>query len=37
MIHKITPVKDSDFWLKRLDTPLTEPTNQNSIIVLKSY
>ena len=35
MIHKITPSVDHNQWLKRLDTPLNEPTNQNSIKVPK--
>ena len=30
MIHKITPSKDYNNWLKRLDTQLNEPTNPNS-------
>ena len=29
-IHKITPTVDYNFWLKRLDTQLIEPTNYNS-------
>ena len=33
MIHKITP--SVDYWLKRLETELNEPTNQNSIEVPK--
>ncbi len=35
MIHKITYSVDYNLWLKRLDTPLIEPTNQNSIKVPK--
>ena len=27
--HKITPFVDYNKWLKRLDTQLNEPTNQN--------
>ncbi len=34
MIHKIAPSEDYNQWLKRLDTQLTEATNQNSIKVL---
>ena len=29
MIHKITPSVDYKLWLKRLDTQLDEPNNQN--------
>ena len=32
MIYKITPSIDHNQWLKRLDTQLNEPTNENSII-----
>ena len=32
--HKNTPIVDN-YWLKRLDTQLNEPTMKNSIIVLK--
>ena len=32
---KITPSVDHNKWLKRLDTQLNEPTNQNSIIIQK--
>ena len=35
MIHKITPSLDYNKGLKRLDAQLNEPTNQNSIKVLK--
>ena len=35
MIHKITPALDNSLLLKRLDTQLYEPTNQNSIKVPK--
>ena len=35
MIHKITPTVDYNLWLKRLDTQLNEPSNQNSINVPK--
>ena len=31
MIHKITPSADLKKWLKRLNTQLIEPPNQNSI------
>ena len=30
MIHKITPSVDYNYWLKRLNTQLNKPTNQNS-------
>ena len=30
MIHKITPYVDYNYRLKRLNTQLNEPTNQNS-------
>ena len=30
MINKITPSIDHNQWLKRLDTQLNKPTNQNS-------
>ena len=33
---KITPSVDHNKWLKRLDTQLNEPTNQNSRKVPKS-
>ena len=32
LIHKIKPSVNYNQWLKRLDTQLNEPTNQNSII-----
>ena len=32
---KITPSVDINSWLKRLDTHLNEPTNLNTIKVLK--
>ena len=32
MIHKIIPSRDYNQWLKRLDTQLYEPTNQNSFL-----
>ena len=35
MIHKITTSVDYNWWLKRLDTQLDKPSNQNSIKVLK--
>ena len=35
MIHKITPSVDYNQFLKLLDTQLNEPTNQNSMKVLK--
>ncbi len=35
MIHTITSAVDYDQWLKRLDTQLNLPTNQNSTKVLK--
>ena len=35
MIHKITLSVDFNLWLKRLDTKLSKPTNQNSIKVPK--
>ena len=35
MIHKITTSVDYNKWLKRLDTQLNQPTNQNSIKVPK--
>ena len=28
MIHKITPTKNYNYWLKLLDTQLYEPTNE---------
>ena len=31
IMHKITPSVDYNKWLKRKDTQLIEPTNQNSI------
>ena len=31
MMDKITPSVDYNKWLKRKDTQLIEPTNQNSI------
>ena len=30
-MHKIIPSLDYNYWLKRFDTQLNEPTNQNSI------
>ena len=33
--QKNTPSVDCNLWLKRMDTPLDEPTNQNSIKVFK--
>ena len=35
MGHKITPSVDYNQWLKRLDTKLNEPINQNSFEVPK--
>ena len=35
MIYKITPSVDYNWWLKRLDTQINEPTNQYSIKVPK--
>ena len=35
MENKITPIVDFNQWLKRLGTQLNEPTNQNSIKVVK--
>ena len=35
MIHKITPFVDYNKWLKRLDTLLNNPSNKNSVKVLK--
>ena len=35
MIHIITPYVDYFNWLKRLETQLNEPTNQNSVKVPK--
>ena len=35
MIHKIIPYLDYNQWLKRLETQLNEPTNQNSFKVPK--
>ena len=32
-IHKITPSVHQNWWFKRLDTQLTEPTIQNSVKV----
>ena len=29
--HKITPSVDYNIWLKRLDTQLNKPSNQNSV------
>ena len=34
-IHKINISVDYNYWLKRFDTWLNEPTNQNSIKVTK--
>ena len=31
------PSADKNYWLKRLDTQLFEPTNQNSIKVSKGF
>ena len=30
MMHKIIPSVDNNYWLKRFNTKLNEPTNQNS-------
>ena len=35
LIHTITPSIDYNWWLKRLDTQLVEPTNQNLFKVYK--
>ena len=35
MIHKITQSVDYNYWLKRLDAQLNEPTNKNTIRVVK--
>ena len=35
IIHKITPSIDYNWWLKRLDTQLVEPTNPNLFKVFK--
>ena len=35
MIHKITPSVDDKLGLKRLDTQINEPSNQNSLKVPK--
>ena len=35
MIHKIAPSVDYNWWLKRLDTQLNEPPNQNLIKIIK--
>ena len=35
MMHKIAPSVDYNKWLKRLNTKLNEPTNLNSVKVLK--
>ena len=35
MIHKINPCVDYNYLLKRLNTELNEPTNQNSIKIPK--
>ena len=35
IIHKNTPSVDKNYWLKRLNTQLNEPTNQNSLTVPK--
>ena len=35
MIHKITPTADLNKWLKRFDTQLYKPTNENSIKIPK--
>ena len=35
MKHKITHSVDYNYWLKRLDTQLNKPTNQNLIRVPK--
>ena len=37
MIHKIIPSVDYNYWLKRLNTQLSEPTNQNSIKSPQSF
>ena len=33
--NKTTPSVDNNLWLKRIDTQLNEPTNQNAIKVPK--
>ena len=33
--YKITPSVDYNYWLKRLDTKLNEPADQNSLEVPK--
>ena len=35
IIHKISSTVDYNWWLKRLDTQLNEPTNKNSTKVPK--
>ena len=35
MIHKITPSVALDQWLKRFNTELNKPTNQNSLMFPK--
>ena len=35
MLHKITPSVDYNKWLKRLDTQINKPKNQNSIKIPK--
>ena len=35
MTHKITPSVDYNYWLKRLNSQLNEPTNQDLIEVPK--
>ena len=35
-IHKIIPSVDYNLWLKRLNTELNKPTNQNSIKLPKA-
>ena len=35
LIHKVTPSVDYNWWLKRLDTQLNKPVNQNLIKVPK--
>ena len=35
MTQKIYPIVEKNYWLKRLDTQLNEPTNLNTVKVLK--
>ena len=37
IIHKISPYVDYKYWLKRLNTPFNEPTNQDSISAPKVF